>query len=1341
MPSNYQNLLASNCEIRLQPYLHQILDPTAQKVAVLVTNEFAGITKNGGIGTYYRVLSEKLNTEGWTVILLLCQTQQVFKGETPFESVHHIFSTAETTDSLSLQPFQQQILQQCNRTFNYESYACLFWIAAFSHHFADAVIYSEFPEIWGLGYRTIQAQKSGYLPNRCLVSVTAHGSFEWLREGNRQYFVEKLQWFLQAYHYEQFSLENANLACTPSRFLAQKYKSYGYKTDNLKHLPYFIPLLESRFTSTSSASISDRIVLVFFGRLEERKGLLTFVEAIQSLPPEITSQLQIFFLGKVVPLQSPQLSQMNSQQYIEQELGHLDIRIESQYSREAAFQFLQTLDSPIICLTSEQENLPHTALEMGQLPLTLVVAKAAGWQEAFLLVQRQEGVYWFEPGSTTALTHTLIQVVRDRPPFPKVAEIATLEAVNTSLLNQRLELMSQAFLDNTPKPPPTPQVAIALVLWQTSPTLTECLESLAQQTYDNLEVVVLSSDAEDITGSLAQIQTQFPQFKYLTAAASMSLGEAYNHLIGQIESDYILPLKGDRTLSEDAIATLVTALTHSNSAIAVSPSYQAESGQINFIDGNLLNLLELPFSHDLTALFSAEFLRQFPYNTERNLQALHWQIFAAALIADIAIAYYPYPLYCIHANNPAITDKTRLKERYYLHQYLSQIEPQRWHKRSLHLLLTGFEQLRQTPVVATSPQNQAWHLTAQQLYQELSQTQTQLTHLQSWNQQLQTSTEWLESQWQSWLLRSQKAEWEWQKYATFWQGVQSSKFWKLRDRWFKLKSKLGLSANDLLSTATPSHSVPGIPTFISRIAGQKIRFFTPQPPDTPIVSLISTCYDHLDVIETTYRSIINQTLQSFEWLIVADNSTPEATQALLATLPQRTPKIRLITPSQPQNQAASYNQALTQAQGQYLCFLDLGSILDPTYLEKSVLFLETHPQISFVNAYSIVFQGQEHWWTASLAQPQSILTQKGIWSHPLYRHRDFNNLGGFDESLQWFADWERCLKAFSQGQKGATLPEFLDGYRSTNRTTPLIAPQHHTAAQAEIQTIHSRYSQSLTHSHSPQIIPENPLQQLQFRFNLSPQNPNQTQKHLLLFCPDLDNNDLCRWHCELVQQLAQQNYEITIVTTTKSSHTLQEFFYESTPSIFHLPHLFTPAYWLAFTRYLIRSRNINLLLISDSEIAYYFLPLLRAEFPQLSLVSYYSIASNILSPSLLNQYSRFLDCQLAASHEQLHHIAANTQQSFETLSGFPKQMICTHQNELIDILKTAISISQPHSDSESTPEDQQKYLLALSQYIQQRQSSITPLEPTTNQPSSPPEPSVKELLKLLLKTAIKRLSP
>ncbi|QIZ73475.1 glycosyltransferase family 4 protein [Oxynema aestuarii AP17] len=485
------NILAKDWEkeftVRFQATCDAKLSPAPENVAILVTSEYEGIFKNGGIGTYYKTLSEKLASQGRYVILILCKTEKEFQGESTVAPVRHIFATHEAEKFLQLQPIHQGILSgfQQWEWVESESYRILFFVQAIAHHFSQSPIYVEFPDLCGLGYRTIQAKRAGLLGKNCVTAVTMHSSQEWLNEANEKYSLYPAwDWYQKVYGYEQYSFENADLAFFLSWFMAEKVKSYGWNMTHAIHLPYcftLVPPLDKKRPMLDRVGLNikrQQIPIVFFGRLEERKGLLTFLEAIEHITKhfadeDISQQLYLLFLGKTVTLHAPETEQQDSQQYIEQQLNNkfndINYTIISDLFSQEAIALVQELAPAIVCLTSPQENFPNSALEMGQLPVSLVVSDTGGFRETLKLIGRSplysaglplskgdgrginkggiesDKVRWFEPGNSQSLAAEIANAIEAYPEIPAVPQREFLAQVNQSLLNHRLEYIKQAF--------------------------------------------------------------------------------------------------------------------------------------------------------------------------------------------------------------------------------------------------------------------------------------------------------------------------------------------------------------------------------------------------------------------------------------------------------------------------------------------------------------------------------------------------------------------------------------------------------------------------------------------------------------------------------------------------------------------------------------------------------------------------------------------------------------------------------------------------------------------------------------------------------------------------------
>lgn len=109
----------------------------------------------------------------------------------------------------------------------------------------------------------------------------------------------------------------------------------------------------------------------------------------------------------------------------------------------------------------------------------------------------------------------------------------------------------------------------------------------------------------------------------------------------------------------------------------------------------------------------------------------------------------------------------------------------------------------------------------------------------------------------------------------------------------------------------------------------------------PLVTIFTPTYNVGNYILDTIRSVLNQTYEDFEYIIVDDNST-DATVALIKSIED--PRIRLIQNTS--NQGISYNRnlAITEARGKYIAMIDGDDLAHPERIETQVEFLEKNPQ-------------------------------------------------------------------------------------------------------------------------------------------------------------------------------------------------------------------------------------------------------------------------------------------------------------------------------------------------------------------------------------------------------------
>jgi glycosyltransferase involved in cell wall biosynthesis len=130
-----------------------------------------------------------------------------------------------------------------------------------------------------------------------------------------------------------------------------------------------------------------------------------------------------------------------------------------------------------------------------------------------------------------------------------------------------------------------------------------------------------------------------------------------------------------------------------------------------------------------------------------------------------------------------------------------------------------------------------------------------------------------------------------------------------------------------------------------------------------LVSSIITFLNASKFIEEAIDSVLAQTHENVELLLVDDGSTDESTQIALGYAERFPEKVRYLEHEGHENRgaAAARNLGLRQARGEYIALLDADDVWLPRKLEEQVAILESHPEAGMVYGLS------QYWysWTRS----------------------------------------------------------------------------------------------------------------------------------------------------------------------------------------------------------------------------------------------------------------------------------------------------------------------------------------------------------------------------------------
>lgn len=132
------------------------------------------------------------------------------------------------------------------------------------------------------------------------------------------------------------------------------------------------------------------------------------------------------------------------------------------------------------------------------------------------------------------------------------------------------------------------------------------------------------------------------------------------------------------------------------------------------------------------------------------------------------------------------------------------------------------------------------------------------------------------------------------------------------------------------------------------------------PIDQPLVSIITPAHNSAAYISATINSVLEQSYSNWE-LLVADDCSTDNTISLVQEYCQQDERIKLIVLASNLGPASSRNQALQQAKGRFIAFLDSDDYWHPQKLQIQINFMLQHQHPFSYTAYQkITEQGELH---------------------------------------------------------------------------------------------------------------------------------------------------------------------------------------------------------------------------------------------------------------------------------------------------------------------------------------------------------------------------------------------
>lgn len=197
-----------------------------------------------------------------------------------------------------------------------------------------------------------------------------------------------------------------------------------------------------------------------------------------------------------------------------------------------------------------------------------------------------------------------------------------------------------------------------------------------------------------------------------------------------------------------------------------------------------------------------------------------------------------------------------------------------------------------------------------------------------------------------------------------------------------------------------------------------------------MISVVMSAYNEKrEELRKSVESILNQTYQDIEVIIVSDNPNNDVINSYLDSLTDS--RVKVIHNEQNIGLVASLNRALKEVRGEYIARMDADDMSTPDRFEKQLKYLNDNNLDMIGSWMTLIDDSEEDKVIGKLEYPttsESInkcLKYDSVMPHPTWlgKREVFDKLNGY-RNAKYCEDYDFLLRASYEGFKLGNIPEY-----------------------------------------------------------------------------------------------------------------------------------------------------------------------------------------------------------------------------------------------------------------------------------------------------------------------------
>lgn len=406
------------------------------------------------------------------------------------------------------------------------------------------------------GFESVRSKKMGLDFEHTVLVTTLHSPTRWSMEGTTSWSSYPTG-DCKLHYAERYVCENSDVLVSPTRHMFDWAQDKGWKLPDDRRI---ISCVFPEKLRGAQPAPCDASHLIFFGRLETRKGLEVFCNAVEVLASKHEDHgiRRVTFLGK-----NGQAGGTTGVAYIDKYRGMMggagiDVHILDDYDAMQAMRFLCETGG-VAVMPSLVDNHPYTVVECLETGVPFLASNVGGIPE---LVGDQV-LFSPRPGD---LAQALLERHRRLRGLRRIYNGAAAAKAWSSLTSDVVGKHVSQPRKNAPVRVHAPKVSVCVPHYNHGAYLPQLLHSLATNDYSNVEVVVVddgSNDPESIE-SLHELQRTYGGRGWLFySKPNGGPGEARNVAASCAGGEYLIFMDADNIAISAMVSKFVRALEKS----------------------------------------------------------------------------------------------------------------------------------------------------------------------------------------------------------------------------------------------------------------------------------------------------------------------------------------------------------------------------------------------------------------------------------------------------------------------------------------------------------------------------------------------------------------------------------------------------------------------------------------------------------------------------------------------------------------------------------------------------------------------------------------------------------